>query len=152
MATVRTEPSTHMAGLIRILGVAPPPTEPLSDALNNARPKSLFDSRVVPLTFCAYFGTCLPAGWSRWLELQHHLHDRISQERLMNLRLTGPCQPLGEGGQSSAYILHARLSALGAHTCILRCFGKALAACGAMRARMARSRSALCGTPRLHCV
>ena len=70
----------------------------------------------------------------------------------MKLRLTGPCQPLGEGGQSSAYILHARLSALGAHTCILRCVGKALAACGAMRARMARSRSALCGTPRLHCV
>ena len=70
----------------------------------------------------------------------------------MNLRLTGPCQPLGEGGQSSAYILHARLSALGAHTCILRCVGKALAACGAMRARMARSRSALCGTPKLHCV
>ena len=69
----------------------------------------------------------------------------------MNLRLTGPCQPLGEGGQSSAYIIRARLSALGAHTCILRCFGKALAACGAMRARMARSRSALCGTPRLHC-
>ena len=28
MAMVHAEPSTHMAGLIRVLGVAPPPTEP----------------------------------------------------------------------------------------------------------------------------
>ena len=86
----------------------------------------------------------MPAGWSRWLELRHHLHNRISQERLMNLRLSGPCQPLGEGGQSFAYTLHARLSALGAHTYILWYFGKALAACSAMRARMAWSHSAHC--------
>ena len=97
MATVRTEPSTHMAGLIRVLGVARPPTEPFGRP-GKHRPKSLFDSRVVPLTFSAYLGTFLPATWSRLLERRHHLHNRISQERLMNLRLSVPCQPLGEGG------------------------------------------------------
>ena len=64
--------------------------------------------------------------------------------RLIPLRLSGPFRPLHDGGWSCAVVICARLSARSTRISILRCNGKALTACEAMRARMARSRPAHC--------
>jgi hypothetical protein len=115
-----------------------------SEALDNAGASDFFCAGVIPFAVCAYLGTLLPAGWSGSFELRHHLLNRISQERLITLRLSGAFRLLHEGGWSCAVLIHARQSVHGAHISILGWFGKALAACGAICARMARSHSAHC--------
>ena len=92
----------------------------------------------------AYLGTLLLAGLSWWFEVRHHLHNLISQESMITLRFAGAFRLLLEGGWSCAVLLHAWLGAHGAHISILGWFGKALAACDAMCAHMARSHSAHC--------
>ena len=60
------------------------------------------------------------------------------------MRFADAFRLLLEGGWSCAVLLHAWLGAHGAHISILGWFGKALAACDAMCAHMARSHSAHC--------
>ena len=115
-----------------------------SDTFDSAAASDFFTFLFVPFAVRAYLGTLLLAGWSGSFEVRHHLLNRISQERLITLRLSGAFRLLHEGGWSCAVLIHARQSVHGAHISILGWFGKTLAACDAMCAHMARSHSAHC--------